>query len=212
MADLQGIAENLIEGRAPQVAALVGGALAGEITPQTILNEGLMVGMDQVGRRFKANEIYIPEVLIAARAMHAGMDVLRPLLAKSGSPTVGRVVLGTVQGDRHDIGKNLVGMLLTGAGFEVTDIGVDAPADRFKEAVKEHKPHIVGISALLTTTMMGMSRTVDVLREAGISEGVKVIVGGAPVTAAYAEEIGADGYAADAASAVDLARQLVGFE
>ncbi len=212
MADLQGIAENLIEGRAPQVAALVEGALAGEITPQTILNEGLMVGMDQVGRRFKANEIYIPEVLIAARAMHAGMDVLRPLLAKSGSPTVGRVVLGTVQGDLHDIGKNLVGMLLTGAGFEVTDIGVDAPADRFKEAVKEHKPHIVGISALLTTTMMGMSRTVDVLREAGISEGVKVIVGGAPVTAAYAEEIGADGYAADAASAVDLARQLVGFE
>ncbi len=212
MADLQGIAENLIEGRAPEVAGLVEAALAEEVAPQAILNEGLMVGMDEVGRRFKANEIYIPEVLIAARAMHAGMAVLRPHLAESDAQMSGRVVLGTVEGDLHDIGKNLVGMMLTGAGFEVMDIGVDATADQFKEAVKEHKPHIVGMSALLTTTMMAMSRTVEVLQEAGLSEGVKVIVGGAPVTAAYAEEIGADGYAADAASAVDLARQLVAGE
>ena len=210
MADLTGIAENLINGRAPEVAASVKVALAEGVTPRTILNEGLMVGMDEVGRRFKANELYIPEVLIAARAMHAGMDLLKPLLVESNVELAGRVVLGTVQGDLHDIGKNLVGMMLEGGGFEVVDIGVDVAPDKFVRVVRELRPQVVGMSALLTTTMAAMKSTIEVLREAGLRDGVKIMVGGAPVTAAYAEEIGADGYAPDAASAVDLARRLVG--
>jgi 5-methyltetrahydrofolate--homocysteine methyltransferase len=154
--------------------------------------------------------LFVPEVLIAARAMHAGMDVLRPLLTESDVPSAGKVVLGTAQGDLHDIGKNLVGMMLEGAGFEIVDLGTDVQPDKFIEAVQAERPDVVGMSALLTTTMPAMKSVIDALAEAGIRENVKVMIGGAPVTRAFADEIGADGYAPDAASAVELARSLVG--
>jgi 5-methyltetrahydrofolate--homocysteine methyltransferase len=166
--------------------------------------------MNEVGRRFKNNEFYVPEVLIAARAMHAAMDVLKPLLAASDVQPVGTVVIGTVKGDLHDIGKNLVAMMLEGGGFNVIDLGVDVSPEKFLQAVREHKPNIVGLSALLTTTMPAMKTTIEALKEAGVRDQVKVIIGGAPVTQRFADEIGADGYAPDAASAVDVARQLLG--
>jgi len=162
-----------------------------------------------VGRRFKANEFYVPEVLIAARAMHAGMDIVNPLLAESGIEPRGRVLIGTVQGDLHDIGKNLVAMMLEGGGYEVIDIEVDVPADQFVAAVNEHSPNVVAMSALLTTTMPAMKDTIEALDAAGIRDQIKVMIGGAPVTQDYADEIGADGYAPDAASAVDLAADLM---
>jgi len=151
----------------------------------------------------------VPEVLIAARAMHAGMDILRPLLAQSDAPLAGKVVIGTVQGDLHDIGKNLVAMMLEGGGFEIVDLGTDVAPDKFVEAVRVHQPDLVGMSALLTTTMPAMKRTIDALVEAGLREKVRVMIGGAPVTQAYADQIGADGYAPDAAAAVELARALM---
>jgi 5-methyltetrahydrofolate--homocysteine methyltransferase len=169
----------------------------------------LISGMDRVGRDFKAGELFVPEVLVAARAMHAGMAVLRPLLAETGVPRVGTYVIGTVQGDLHDIGKNLVRMMLEGAGFEVIDLGTDVAPERFVTAVKEHRPQIVGMSALLTTTMVRMRDTIEALEAAGLREAVKIMVGGAPLTAAYAEQIGADAYAPDAATAVEVARSLI---
>jgi 5-methyltetrahydrofolate--homocysteine methyltransferase len=165
--------------------------------------------MDRVGVDFKNGDLFVPEVLIAARAMHAGMDILRPLMAESGVASAGKVVVGTVAGDLHDIGKNLVVMMLEGGGFEVVDIGIDAPPQKFIEAVQAEQPDLVGISALLTTTMPAMEKTIDALEEAGMRDGIKIMIGGAPVTQAYAKEIGADGYAPDAASAVDLARSLM---
>jgi 5-methyltetrahydrofolate--homocysteine methyltransferase len=209
MADLQTIAENLINGNAPAVAEGVKEALAEGVSPGEILNGALVVGMDEVGYRFKNNIFYVPEVLIAARAMHAGMDVLKPLLAEGDVPTAGKVVLGTVKGDLHDIGKNLVSMMLEGGGFEVIDLGVDASPETFVASIRDERPQVVGMSALLTTTMVNMKTTIDVLTEAGVRDQVKIMVGGAPVTQRYADEIGADGYAPDAASAVDLARSLV---
>ncbi len=203
------IASNLYNGEDETVAQLVQQALDQGLTPAAILAGGLIAGMDVVGRDFKAGDLFVPEVLVAARAMHAGMAVLRPLLAQSDVPSVGRYVIGTVQGDLHDIGKNLVKMMLEGAGFETIDLGVDvAPAD-FVAAVREHRPQLLGLSALLTTTMPAMQRTIEALEQAGLRHTVKVMVGGAPVTAVYAEQIGADGYAPDAASAVELARHLV---
>jgi 5-methyltetrahydrofolate--homocysteine methyltransferase len=166
--------------------------------------------MDEVGRDFKAGELFVPEVLIAARAMKAGMDILRPLLAESDVPSAGKYLIGTVQGDLHDIGKNLVRMMVEGAGFETIDLGVDIQPDAFVAAVREYQPQIVGMSALLTTTMVQMRTTIEALEEAGLRDSVKIMVGGAPVTAAFAEEIGADAYAPDAATAVDRARSLVG--
>ena len=165
--------------------------------------------MDEVGKDFKAGELYVPEVLIAARAMHAGMDILRPLLAESDVPSTGKFVIGTVKGDLHDIGKNLVRMMIEGGGFEVIDLGVDAAPEVFVEAVRVHKPDIVGLSALLTTTMGQMRTTIEALEEAGLRGSIKVMVGGAPVTDAFAQEIGADGYTPEAASAVDVARGYV---
>ena len=209
MADLKAIAENLINGNAPAVKKGVEEALAEGISPQEILNGALLPAMDEVGYRFKNNIFYVPEVLIAARAMHAGMDVLKPLLAESDVPSAGKVVIGTVKGDLHDIGKNLVAMMLEGGGFEVIDLGVDTSPEKFIEAIREKQPDIVGMSALLTTTMVNMKATIDAFVEAGVRDQVKVIIGGAPVTQRYADEIGADGYAPDAASAVDLARSLV---
>ncbi len=209
MADLQALAEAVINGDRDEVARLVQEAVDEGVGPGSIVNEGLIVGMDEVGRRFKANEVYVPEVLIAARAMHAGMDIVNPLLAESGIEPRGRVLIGTVQGDLHDIGKNLVAMMLEGGGYEVIDMEVDVPADQFVAAVNEHSPNVIALSALLTTTMPAMKDTIEALDAAGIRDQIKVMIGGAPVTQDYADEIGADGYAPDAASAVDLAADLM---
>jgi len=209
MADiLENIASNLYDGEDEEVAKLVQQALDQGLAPEQVLSGGLIAGMDEVGKDFKAGDLFVPEVLIAARAMHAGMGVLRPLLAESGVPSAGKYLIGTVQGDLHDIGKNLVKMMLEGAGFETVDLGVDVQADAIVDAVREHQPRVLGMSALLTTTMVNMKATIEALEEAGLRDSVKIMVGGAPVTAAFAEEIGADAYAPDAASAVDVARSL----
>jgi 5-methyltetrahydrofolate--homocysteine methyltransferase len=210
MADiLERITSNLYEGQADEVADLVQQALDQGLQPVEVLQGGLIAGMDQVGRDFKAGDLFVPEVLIAARAMHAGMGVLRPLLAEGESPTAGKYVIGTVKGDLHDIGKNLVKMMLEGAGFETIDLGTDVEPDAFVDAVREHQPQMIGMSALLTTTMVQMKSTVEALEEAGLRDSIKIMIGGAPVTQAYAQEIGADAYAPDAASAVDVSRDLV---
>ena len=206
---LQMIASNLYEGEDKAVAGLVQEALDGGLPPSKILQEGLIAGMDEVGRDFKAGELFVPEVLIAARAMHAGMDVLRPLLTESEAASAGRYLIGTVKGDLHDIGKNLVKMMLEGAGFETVDLGTDVGPQAFVEAVREYRPNLIGMSALLTTTMVQMRATIEALEEAGLRESVKIMVGGAPVTETFARQIGADAYAPDAASAVDTARGLV---
>ena len=206
MANFEEISKYLIEGNANQVKELTQQAVDGGTPAGDILNKALIPGMDIVGQRFRANEFYVPEVLIAARAMHASMDVLKPLLAEGDVETAGKVLLGTVQGDLHDIGKNLVGMMLEGGGFEVIDMGTDVKPEAFVEAIKKEKPDIIGLSALLTTTMVNMKDTLNALSEAGIRDQVKVMIGGAPVTQRYADEIGADGYGADASSAVDVAR------
>ena len=209
MADiLQDIATNLYNGENEKVAELVQQAVDDGVPPAEILNGGMIAGMDEVGKDFKAGELFVPEVLIAARAMHAGMDILRPLLAEADVPTAGKYIIGTVKGDLHDIGKNLVKMMLEGAGFEIVDLGTDIDADAFVDAVREHQPNMLGMSALLTTTMVNMRTIIEALEEAGLRDSVKVMIGGAPVTAAYAEEIGADAYAPDAASAVDVAREM----
>jgi 5-methyltetrahydrofolate--homocysteine methyltransferase len=209
MADiLQKIASNLYDGEDEVVAELVQKALDQGMAPAEILQGGLIAGMDEVGRDFKAGDLFVPEVLIAARAMHAGMGVLRPLLAESDAPSAGKLIIGTVKGDLHDIGKNLVKMMLEGAGFETVDLGTDVAPQAFVDAVREHKPSLMGMSALLTTTMVQMRATLEALTEAGVRDSVKVMVGGAPVTEAFAKEIGADAYAPDAASAVDTARAL----
>lgn len=206
---LQELASNLYNGESEKVAALVQQALDQGTEPGEILSGGLISGMDEVGKDFKAGELFVPEVLIAARAMHAGMAILRPLLADSDVLSAGKCVIGTVKGDLHDIGKNLVRMMVEGAGFEVIDLGTDVDAAAFVAAVQEHQPDVVGMSALLTTTMVNMKSTIEALEEAGVRDSVKIMIGGAPVTAAYVEEIGADAYAPDAASAVDTARELV---
>jgi 5-methyltetrahydrofolate--homocysteine methyltransferase len=206
---LEQVASNLYKGEDKVVADLVQQALDQEMSPAEILDDGLIAGMDEVGRDFKAGDLFVPEVLIAARAMHAGMNVLRPLLAESDVPSAGKYVIGTAQGDLHDIGKNLVKMMLEGAGFETVDLGTDVRPEDFVAAVQEHQPQLLGMSALLTTTMPGMKATIEALQEAGLRDTVKIMIGGAPVTAAFAEQIGADAYAPDAATAVDVARSLV---
>ncbi len=210
MADLSALAENLINGKAQEVKELTQKALDEGVPPGEILNEGLIKGMNVVGERFKNNEFYVPEVLIAARAMHSGMDILNPKLAESGVEPIGKVLLGTVKGDLHDIGKNLVAMMLEGAGFEVIDLGIDVPPEKFVQAVNEQGGDVVAMSALLTTTMTQMKTTLEALEEAGVKSKVKTLIGGAPVTQNYADEIGADGYARDAASAADKAKELLG--
>jgi 5-methyltetrahydrofolate--homocysteine methyltransferase len=207
MADLKALAEAVIKGDQNTATNVTQAALAEGIAPKTVLDEGLIAGMDVVGERFKNNEIYIPEVLIAARAMKTAMQVLEPELVKAGVEPIAKLVIGTVQGDLHDIGKNLVAMMLKGAGFEVIDLGVDVSPEKFVEAAKSAGAQLVGMSALLTTTMPGMEKTVKALQAAGVS--AKVMVGGAPVTQTFAEKIGAQGFAPDAASAVDAAKRLV---
>jgi len=207
MADLQAIADALIKGDRNTVVELTEKALADGTSPEDILNDGLVAGMDVIGKRFKANEVYVPEVLIAARAMHGGMDVLKPKLAEAGVEPKGTVVIGTVKGDLHDIGKNLVGMMLTGAGLKVVDVGTDVAPEKFVEATKAEGAQVCALSALLTTTMPQMGEVVKAFKAAGVE--AKTMIGGAPVTQSYADEIGADGYAPDAASAADVAKTLV---
>lgn len=209
MADLNAIAENLINGKADEVKNLVQEAIDEGVGPSRILNEGLIKGMGVVGENFKNNVFYVPEVLIAARAMKSGMEILRPKLADAGVEPLGKVALGTVKGDLHDIGKNLVAMMLEGAGFEVIDLGIDVAPEKFIEAVNEQGAQVVAMSALLTTTMPSMKTTIDAMKEAGLEGKVKTLIGGAPVTQRYADEIGADGYARDAASGADKAKELL---
>jgi 5-methyltetrahydrofolate--homocysteine methyltransferase len=206
VASLNAISEALQKGKADEVKNLVSQALEEKTDAKKVLEEGLIAGMDIIGGRFKRNEIYIPEVLIAARAMHAGMSVLEPILAESGVKMIGKVAIGTVKGDLHDIGKNLVAMMFKGAGFDVVDLGVDVPAEKFVGA-SDDGADIVGLSALLTTTMVQMKNVLESLKEKGSK--AKAIIGGAPVTQNYCDEIGADGYAADAATAVEIGKALI---
>jgi 5-methyltetrahydrofolate--homocysteine methyltransferase len=185
-------------------------ALDEGLDAKQILDEGLMPGMDHVGKEFRAGNMFVPEVLRSARAMQASMDMLRPLLAETGAKMVGKIVLGTVKGDLHDIGKSLVAMMCEGAGFDVHDLGKDVAPEAFVEAVKEYEPDLVGMSALLTTTMRAMEQTIKALEEAGVRDTVKIMVGGAPVTQEFSDQIGADAYASNAAAASELAKRLVG--
>jgi len=208
--DLQALADTIIRGKKNPAVELTQQAIAEGVSAQTIVNDGLIAGMAVVGEKFKKNEFYVPEVLIAARAMKECMALLKPLMAEAGVKPVGTVVIGTVKGDLHDIGKNLVAMMLQGNGFEVVDMGVDVAPEKFIDAVKSSKAELIALSALLTTTMPGMKQMVDALEAAGIRGEVKVMIGGAPVTQKFSDEVGADGYAPDAASAVDLAKSLMG--
>ena len=209
MAVLEALAEAVIAGNAPQAKTLTEQALAEGIDPGRVISDGLVLGMAEVGERFKRNDYYIPEVLLAARAMKTSLGLLQPLLGASSFEPVGTIVVGTVKGDLHDIGKNLVAMMLEGASFKVVDLGVDVSPEQFIAAVQEHKAQLIGLSALLTTTMVNMRGTIQAIEAAGLRDRVRVLVGGAPVTQRWADEIGADGFAADAASGVDVARQLL---
>lgn len=206
---VEAIYQAVLEGDAEKAASQVTAALDAGIPAGEILNNGCIAAMGEVGRLFEEGEMFVPEMLIAARAMQAGMSLLKPHLAEGEIRSPGRIVLGTVQGDLHDIGKNLVGMMMEGAGFEIVDLGTDVSADQFVAAVKEHSPHLIGMSALLTTTMPSMTATVEALTEAGLRGQVKVLIGGAPVTQAFANEIGADGFAPDASSATRKAKELL---
>jgi len=205
---LSSISQAIVEGNLDDIDELTRTALDEGVRAQDILSDGLMAGMSYVGAEFKAGNMFVPEVLRSARAMQLSMDRLKPLLAQSGTRMAGKVLLGAVKGDLHDIGKNLVGMMCEGAGFEVKDLGRDVAPEAFVAAVKEFQPDVLGLSALLTTTMRFMDHTIKALAEAGVRDRVKVMVGGAPVTQAFADQIGADGYASNAVAAADLARKL----
>jgi len=207
---LEQISAVVIEGDLDEIKDLTEDALDDDVSAEEILNKGLMPGMDYVGVEFKAGNMFVPEVLRSARTMQESMDILKPLLAEAGVQMMGKVLLGTVKGDLHDIGKNLVGMMCEGAGFEVNDIGKDIAPEAFVDAVKEYGPDVLGMSALLTTTMRTMESTIKVLEEAGVRDTVKVMIGGAPVTQAFSDQIGADGYASNAAAAAELAKEFVG--
>lgn len=205
---MQELSTYVIEGNRAQVADFVQKRIDSGNTVQSIV-DGLISGMNIVGERFKGGEMFFPEVLMSANAMHSGMDIIAPLLKGNELQSLGTIVIGTVEGDLHDIGKNLVGMLIESGGFNVIDLGIDVPIENFIKAIREHKPVIVGLSALLTTTMPVMKQIIKMMDEEGVKDGVKVIVGGAPVSQEFADSIGADGYAPDAASAVDLCKMLV---
>jgi 5-methyltetrahydrofolate--homocysteine methyltransferase len=207
MVDLKALADAIIKGDQKAAVQITKAALGEGTAAESVLNEGLITGMDVIGSHFKKNEVYIPEVLIAARAMKMAMEILEPELVKAGVKPVAKFMIGTVRGDLHDIGKNLVAMMMKGAGFEVVDIGIDVSPEKFIEQAKNTGIELIGMSALLTTTMPAMETTIKALKDAGIS--AKIMIGGAPVTQGYADKIGADGYAADAASAVDVAKSLV---
>ena len=207
---LKDISSNLQRGDDEKVAALTRQAIEAKVPPKQVLDDGLIAGMTVVGVKFKSHEIFLPDVLLAAKAMYAGLNLLKPLLVKEDIPTVGKVVLGSIEGDLHDIGKNLVGIMLKGAGFEIIDLGNDVPPEKFVEAAVKENASVIGMSALLTTTMSNMKKVVEMVRERGLSGKVKTIVGGAPVTSEFAGEIGADAYAFDGVSAVDRIKQLLG--
>lgn len=206
---LKEIYQNVINGEKKKVAHGVRAALEECSSPESILNTSLIPAMDEVGRRFRCQEFYVPEMLLAARAMQSGINIIKPLMVEQGIELVGHIVIGTVKGDLHDIGKNLVVMMLEGAGFEVNDLGVDVKPERFVDAANAGA-HIVGMSALLTTTTPAMKDTINALIKAGLRDKLKVIIGGAPVSQSFADQVGADGYAPDASSAVTLARNLIG--
>lgn len=209
MVELKELQEALFRGDVSRVKKITQRALQEKVEPKEILEQGLITGMKVVGIKFKNNEIFLPEVLLASQAMYGGLELLQPKLIKSGVKAVGKVIIGTAKGDLHDIGKNLVAMMLRGGGFEVIDLGIDATPEKFLKASQEHQPDIVGISALLTTTMIGMMDVITILKKAGLRNKIKVMVGGAPVTQEFANEISADVYAPDAASAVEKARELL---
>jgi 5-methyltetrahydrofolate--homocysteine methyltransferase len=205
---LKQISNAVIEGQLDNISSLTNAALSSGLTAKEVLEKGLMPGMDVIGVEFRLGDRFIPEVLISATTMHIALDILKPLLARAKEKMAGKVIIGTVEGDVHDIGKKLVGMMLEGAGFEVIDIGKDVPSDKFVDAVRNEKPDLVAMSALLTTTMVSMNRTITALKEAGLRETVKIMIGGAPVTEDYSKQIGADGYAANAPEATELAMRL----
>jgi corrinoid protein of di/trimethylamine methyltransferase len=207
MADIKSLYEAVLNGDAKGSAAATQQAIAEGVDPLLLVNDGMIPAMDEVGRRFEANEYFVPELLISARAMKAALDLIRPLLAARGDQPLGRVAIGTVKGDLHDIGKNLVGSLLEGGGFEVIDLGVNVPPEKFIATIQEKGANIIAMSALLTTTMPAMKTTIDALKQAGVRDKVKVLIGGAPITQKYAEEIGADGYSESAVGAVALAKK-----
>jgi 5-methyltetrahydrofolate--homocysteine methyltransferase len=204
------LSESLQNGDDEKAAELTHQAIRQGLSPKQILDDGLIAAMNIVGQRFKCHELFLPDVLMAAKAMYAGMDELKPLLVKEGVPPLGRIVLGTVQGDLHDIGKNLVGIMLKGAGFEVIDLGSDVPPEKFLAAATQHNAPIIGMSALLTTTMPAMRTVIDLLKKQGLAGKIKTIVGGAPISAEFAREIGADAHGFDAANAVDRLKAMVG--
>ena len=207
MADFKGIAEALIAGNAAKVKELVQAAANEKVAPQKILDQGLIAGMEVVGVRFKNCEVYVPEVLVSARAMNAGMEILEPLLAAAGAKARGVFVIGTVKGDLHDIGKNLVAMMMKGAGWKVVDLGVDVDPPKLVQAAIDEKADVLGLSALLTTTMVNMKAVIELAKNKDCK--AKIVVGGAPLTQSYANEIGAHGFAPDAASAVEVATKFV---
>jgi 5-methyltetrahydrofolate--homocysteine methyltransferase len=206
---LSEMATAIIEGNMGDIVDMTEDALDEGLSAKEILDNGLMPGMDHVGVEFRAGNMFVPEVLRSARTMQASMDLLKPLLVASGEKMIGKILMGTVKGDMHDIGKNLAGMMCEGAGFEVIDLGKDVAPETFVAEVKKHQPEIVGMSALLTTTMRMMEQTIKALAEAGLRDQVKIMIGGAPVTQNFADQIGADGYASNAASAAELAKRLV---
>ncbi len=203
------ISNAVIEGRVKDIPSLTNTALSSGLTAKDILDKGLMPGMDVIGAEFKKGKKFVPEVLLSARTMQASLGILKPLLAQAGEKMAGKVIIGTVKGDLHDIGKSLVGMMLEGSGFEVKDLGKDVPPEKFVDAVKKEKPDIVAMSALLTTTMRSMGHTMTALKEAGLRETVTIMIGGAPVTVDFAKQIGADGYAANAPAAMELAKKFI---
>ncbi len=209
MADFEKMADAVISGNQDTVVELTEKAVDEGVNPNEIIENGLINGMNVVGKRFKAGDMFVPEVLMSAKAMKAGMNIVKPLLVEGERSAAGKVLLGTVSGDLHDIGKNLVGMLMESGGLEIVNLGTDIDPGEFAEKVREHKPDVLGMSALLTTTMLAMRDTIEVLEEEGLRDDVKIMVGGAPVTQEFADEIGADGWAPDAASAKDLAFELL---
>jgi 5-methyltetrahydrofolate--homocysteine methyltransferase len=209
MASYDVLKEAIMSGDEKEVENQVNKALSEKADAQDIMNNGLIAGMDIVGQRFRGGEMFLPEVLLSAEVMHKGLNIITPILEASGHKGIGKVVIGTVEGDIHDIGKRIVTFLLEGAGFEVIDLGVDIPTDTFIQAIEEHNPSILGMSALLTTTMPQMGKIIDLLKEKGLRDKVKVIIGGAPITEQFATSIGADGYAPEAGSAAELAKKLL---
>jgi len=209
VADFEKMADAVINGKQDLVDELTQKAVDDGTEPNEIINKGLINGMNIVGKRFKAGDMFVPEVLMSAKAMKAGMNIVKPLLLEGEMPSEGKVLLGTVSGDLHDIGKNLVGMMMESGGLEIVNLGTDIEPDEFAQQVREHEPDVLGMSALLTTTMLAMRDTIEILEEEGLRDSVKIMVGGAPVTKEFADEIGADGWAPDAASAKDLAFDLI---